>query len=131
MPATSAGMTTENDARSSHRIPRKHVPGALERRQRWPERALELLIEPLRRPTLGAMNGADRPRLIEQEHLVVAYRKDLPTDPFGAIGREIDDEWRDLLRRHLLEALDAALLLLGLRRDRIDHPRPGERRDAV
>src|SRR5215470_7402439 len=77
------------------------------------------------------MDGADWPRLVEQEHLVVAHREDLPADPFGTIGSEIDDKRRDLLRRHLLEALDAALLLLGLRRDRIDHAGPGERRDAV
>src|SRR5262245_40172837 len=134
MPGTRPGMTTEKtekDARASHRIPREHVGGALERRERGPERALELLIQLLRGPAVGAMDAADRPRLVEQEHFVVAHRKDLPADSFGAIGGEIDDERRDLLRRHLLEALDAALLLLGLRRDRIDHARPGERRDAV
>src|SRR5882762_4638877 len=90
---------------SSHRIPREHVAGALERRQRRPKRALELLIEPLWRPTLGAMDRADRPRLVEQEHLVVAHREDLPANPLGTIGREINDKRRDLLRRHLLETL--------------------------
>src|SRR5882672_3254554 len=101
----------------SHRIPREHVAGTLERRQRRPKRALELLIESLRRPTLGAMDRADRPRLIEQEHLIVAHREDLPADPLGAIRRKIDDERSDHLRRHLLDALDAALLRLGLRRN--------------
>src|SRR5258705_5376920 len=117
MPGTRPGMTAAKQPRSLHRIPREHVAGTLERRQRRPERALELLIEPLRRPTLGAMDRADRPRLIEQEHLIVAHREDLPADPLGAIRREIDDERRDLLRRHLLDALDAALFRLGLRRD--------------
>src|SRR5215510_15856891 len=113
---------------SSHRIPREQVGRAFGRRERCPERALELLVEPLWCPALRAMNRADRSRLVEQEHLVVANREDLPADALGAIGGEIDDERGDLLRRHLLEALDAALLLLGLRRDRIDHARPGERR---
>src|SRR5262249_50302926 len=36
-----------------------------------------------------------------------------------------------LLRRHLAEALDPGLLLRRLRRDRVDHAGPGERRDAV
>src|SRR5215510_2464052 len=94
---------------SSHRIPREHVGGALERRERWPERALELLVKLPGRPAIGAMDGADRTRLVEQEHLVVAHREDLPADALGAIGSEIDDERRDLLRRPLLETLDAAL----------------------
>src|SRR5215471_20705434 len=97
------------------RIPREHITGALERRERWPECALELLVQLLRRPAVGAMDGADRARLVEQEHLVVAHCEDLPADAFGTIGGEIDHERGDLLRRHLLDALDAALLLLGLR----------------
>src|SRR5262249_38281507 len=44
------GRQQEN---SSHRIPREHIAGALERRQRRPERALELLIESLWRPAFG------------------------------------------------------------------------------
>ncbi len=79
----------------------------------------------------GAVDRAHRARLAEQEHLVVAHAENLPGDAVGAIRGEIDHERRDLLRRHLLEALDAALFLLGLGRDRIDHARPGERRDAV
>src|SRR5215475_10698478 len=74
------------DDSNSHRIPREHITRALERRERCRERALELLIEPLRRPSVGAMDRADRPRLIEQEHLIVAHREDLPADPLCAIG---------------------------------------------
>src|SRR5215469_13065950 len=77
------------------------------------------------------MQGADRARLVEQEYLVVAHREYLPRDTLGRRGSKIDRKRRDLVRRHLAEALDAALLRLALRRDRIDHAGPGERGDAV
>src|SRR6266542_4658645 len=47
----------------SHRIPREHVGGALERRERGAERALELLVELFRRPAVGAVDGAHWPRV--------------------------------------------------------------------
>src|SRR5215471_1626175 len=73
--ARSPGTTAGNP---SHRIPRKHIAGALERRERWSECAFELLVQLLRCPAIGAMDGADRARLVEQEYLVVAHREDLP-----------------------------------------------------
>src|SRR5260370_17397685 len=103
---------------ASHRVPREDVAGAIERRQRGTEGALELLIERLRRPAVGAVQRADRARLIEQEDLVVAHREDLPRNALGSIGGEIDDHPRHLLRRHFLETLDAPLLLLPLTRNR-------------
>src|SRR5262249_1469661 len=127
MPGTSRGRTAERAARTSHRVPREHVARALERRGRGPERALELLVELLRRPAVGAVDRADRARLVEQEHLVVAHAENLPGDALGTVGGEVDRERRDLLRRHLLKALDPALVFLGLRRNRIDHAGPGER----
>src|SRR4051812_8594557 len=93
-------------------VPREDIAGAVERRERWAERALELRVELFRRPAIGAVDRADRPRLVEQEDLVVAHREDLAGDAGGVVGAEIDDERRDLLRRHLLQAFDA--LLLGL-----------------
>src|SRR5262252_9330669 len=92
-------VVTAKATGNSHRVPREHVGRALERRERCPERALELLVEPLWRPAIGAMNRADRSRLVEQEHLVIAHGEDLPADALGAIGGEIDDERGDLLRR--------------------------------
>src|ERR1022692_3583711 len=72
----SAGMSGRRD-RASHRVPRKNVAGAIERRQRGAESALELRIEPLRGPAVGAVQRADRARLVEQEDLVVAHRENL------------------------------------------------------
>src|SRR6202140_5701303 len=93
-------------SRASPRVPRKYVAGAIERRQRGAEGALELRIELLGGPAVGAVQRADRARLVEQENLVVAHRENLSRNAIGAIGGEIDHERRDLLRRHLLEALD-------------------------
>src|SRR6266700_3353207 len=118
-------------ALASYRIPAEDIARALERRERGAERALELLVEGLRRPALGAMNRADRARLVEQENLVAAHAENLSRDGFGAVGGEIDDERRDLFRGHLAEPLDPPLLLLGRGGDRVDHAGPGERSDAV
>src|SRR6266852_6070682 len=98
----------------SHRIPREHVGGTFQRRERGAERALELLVDLVGRPAVGAMDGADRARLVEQEYLVVAHAENLPGDAVGAVGGEIDRERRDLFRRHLTEALDAGFLLRRL-----------------
>src|SRR5438132_8056671 len=114
-------------ASASYRIPTEDIARALQRRERGAEGALELLVEGLRRPALGAMDRADRARLVEQENLVAAHAENLSGDGFGAVGGEIDDERRDLFRGHLTEALDAPLLILGLGRDRVDHAGPGER----
>ena len=76
-------------------------------------------------------SGADRAGLVEQINLVVAHAEDLAADAVGAVGAEIDRKRRDLFRRHLAEAGDARLLCFGLGRDRVDHARPGKRRDAV
>src|SRR5215475_6009465 len=112
MHGTSPGKTPERAARASHRVPREHVARAFKRRERGTECALELLVELLRCPAVGTVDRADRARLVEQEHLVVAYAENLPGYALGAVGSKVDRERRDLLRRHLLEALDPALLLL-------------------
>src|SRR5262249_23817635 len=125
------GSTTAICYTALYRIPRKNVGRALERRERGAERTLELLCDLVRGPAVGAMNGAHRPGLAEQENLVVAHAEDLAGDPLGGVRAEIDGERGDLLRRHLLHARDALLLPRGFGRDRIDHAGPGERRDAV
>src|SRR5579864_8302225 len=114
-----------------HGIPREYVVGALQRRKRRAECTLELSVDLFRGPAVGAMQGADRAILIEQINLVVAHAENLPGNAGGAVGAEVDRERRDLFRRHLADAGDARLLLLGLGRDRVDHAGPGERRDAV
>src|SRR4051812_7667719 len=43
-------------SRASHRVPREVVAGALQRRQRGAEDALELLVELFRRPAIGAVD---------------------------------------------------------------------------
>src|SRR5436309_780329 len=131
MPGTRPGMTAERSMRSSHRIPREYVARALERSERGGERAFELLIDVLRRPAIRAMDRTDGARLVEQENLVAAHAEDLSGNSLRAIGGEIDRERGDFFRRHLLEPLDPGFLLRRLRRDRIDHARPRERRDAV
>src|SRR5436190_21520215 len=80
----------DDEENASHRVPREHVAGALERRERRSERAFELSLEPLRRPAVGAMQRADRPVLVEQIDLVIAHRENLPGDALGAIGGEIN-----------------------------------------
>src|SRR5262249_10502777 len=64
-------------------------------------------------------------------NLVVTHRKNLPGYAFGAIRAEIDRQRRDFFRAHFAHARDAFLFLLGLGRNRIDHARPGEWRDAI
>src|SRR5262245_354145 len=125
MVMTSRSASGDDRVRASHRIPREYVARALERRERGAEHALELLVELLRGPAVGAVQRADRPRLVEQVDLVVAHPEDLPGDPVGPVAAEIDHERRDLFRRHLAETRHPALLLLGLGRDRIDHAGPG------
>src|SRR6476619_4789727 len=114
-----------------YRVPAKHIAGTVERCERRRESTFELCIELFRRPTVGAMDCADRPGLVEQKNLVVAHREDLPGDACRRVGAEIDNQRRDLFRRHLLEPRDALLLSVGLGWDRADHPAPGERREAV
>src|SRR5215213_6762337 len=115
----------------SDRIPGEYFPRAVKRRERWTERALELGVELLRRPAIRTVDRADRPGLVEQEHLVVAHREDLPGDAGRLVGAEIDHQRRDLLRCHLLQPRDALLLSVGLGRDRADHAAPGKRRNRV
>src|SRR5919198_3210653 len=114
-----------------YRIPRKYVAGTFERREGGAERALELLGNLVRRPAVGAMDGTNRARLIEQENLVIAHAENLAGNPLRAIRGEIDRKRRDLFRRHLLHAFDPRLFLRRLGRYRIDHACPGERRNAV
>src|SRR5262245_14081287 len=92
-------------------IPGEHVGRAFERRERWPERGLELGIDLFRRPAIGAVHDADRSGLVEQEDLVAAHPEDLPGDTLGAVGAEVDRERRDLFSRHLLHTGDPRLLL--------------------
>src|ERR1700751_220685 len=89
---------------ASHWIPGEYVAGTLQWRERRRERALKLRIELFRRPAVGAMDRPDRPVLVKQINLIVAHRKNLPGDAFGAIGSEIDRQRRDFLRRHFPNA---------------------------
>ena len=45
----------------------------------------------------------------QQEHFVVAHPENLPADALRPIAGEIDGQRRDLLRRHLLQLVDARL----------------------
>src|SRR6516162_8333488 len=89
-------VSTDDAEQLSHRVPREHFRRPLERREGVGEGRLELLGELLRGPAVRAMQGADRPGLVEQMDLVVARRENLPGDAFGAVGGEIDDKRRDL-----------------------------------
>ena len=80
---------------NSNRVPVEDVFGALERRQRAGEGAFELRGELFRGPAVGAVDGADRPRLVEQEDLVVAHRQDLSGNTGRRIGTEIDRKRRN------------------------------------
>src|ERR1700752_3198215 len=122
---------SRDDGDGSHRVPVEYVAGALERRERLLEGVLELRVELFDRPAVGAMQHADRARLRIEEDLVVAHADDLPTDALCLVGAEVARERRDLVGRHLLQPLDAQLLLLGLGRNRADHAAPGRWRDAV
>src|SRR5688500_7521285 len=108
MAGTSPAMTWKGRSTypPSYRVPAEHFARAVEGRERGSERTFELRVELVRRPAVGAVDRADRPGLVEQEHLVVAHRKDLPGDAGGFIGAEIDHQRRDLLGRHLLQPLD-------------------------
>src|SRR5262249_60311019 len=75
---------------SLHRIPGEHVARTFERRERRRERSPELLGDILRRPAVGAMDGANHARLIEQKNLVVAHAENLAGNPLGAVGGEED-----------------------------------------
>src|SRR5262249_37794320 len=77
------------DGMPSYRIPREYVGRALERGERRPERALDLLVDLFRRPAVGAMDGAHRARLVEQEDLVVAHAENLPGNSLGAVAGEV------------------------------------------
>src|SRR5579864_8012643 len=94
----------------SHRVPREYVARALQRRERGRESALELLVDLVRCPAVGALQGADRARLIEQIDLVVAYREYLSADARRLVRGEIDHQRRDLLRRHFSECREMRLL---------------------
>src|SRR5690348_8347830 len=135
MAPTSPAMTIITAAPQGHeilnRVPIKHVLGTLERRKRRLESGFELGGELFRGPAFRAMDGLDRPRLVEQIDLVVADRENLPGDAGGRLRAKVDREWRDLFRRHALKSFDAAFVLLRLRRNRFDHARKGKGRDAV
>src|SRR3954466_14490804 len=102
MPGTRPGMT---DYRS-HRIPIEHITRSLERRERLLECVLQLRIELLHGPAVGAMQHPDRARLRVEEDLVVARADDLARDALGLVGAEINRKRRDLIGRHLLQPLD-------------------------
>src|SRR5947199_7942703 len=106
MPGTRPGMT---DYRS-HRIPIEHVAGAFERRERLLECILQLRVDLLYCPAIGAVQHAHWARLRIEEDLIVAHADDLARDAFGFVGAEINRERRDLVGRHLLQPLDALLL---------------------
>src|SRR5262245_35982308 len=114
-----------------YRIPGEDVAGTLERRERRPQRALELLADAFGRPAVGAMDRSDYARLAKQENLVVANAENLAGDALRVIGGEIDRKRRDLFRRHLLHALNPHLFLWCIHWDRIDHARPGKGRYAI
>src|SRR4051812_36050702 len=103
MPGTRPGMT---DYRS-HRVPIEHITRSLERRERLLECILQLRIELLHGPAVGSMQHPDRARLRIEEDLVVAHADDLPADTLGLVGAEVNGKRRDLVRCHLLQALDA------------------------
>ena len=77
------------------------------------------------------MQGADRAVGVEQINLVVARRKNLAADAIGRLGRQINHQRRDFLRRDLARARDSRFFLLVFGRDRLHHARPGERRHAI
>src|SRR6476646_3609969 len=96
VPARARSARLAGTTATSNRVPGEHVAGALERRQRRTEGALELLGELLRRPAVGAVDDADRARLIEQEDLVVAHGQHLAGNAARRLRAEIDRERRDL-----------------------------------
>src|SRR5262249_56277378 len=106
-----------------YRIPGEDVARTLERRERGPKRALELLGDTVGRPALRAMDRTDHARLIEQKNLVVAHAENLAGDALGAIGGEINRKRGDLFRRHLLHCLYPPLFLWSVHGNRIDHAR--------
>src|SRR5436305_6385427 len=99
-------LTITGVPRRSDGVPGEYVGRALERGKRGSERTLELRLDLVGSPAVEATDRAHRPRLAEQEDLVVAHTEDLARDALGAVRGEIDRERRDLLRRHLLEALN-------------------------
>ena len=111
---------------------REHVAGTLERRQRRAEGALELLgdLAPASSRRSDACTRIGRGWLNRKISLL-RTAKICPEMPLGRVGAEIDRERRDLLRRHLLQPLDALLLLLVSAGIESIMRRQGERRDAV
>ncbi|SVJ66376.1 Uncharacterised protein [Klebsiella pneumoniae] len=77
------------------------------------------------------MHTAQRPALAHQEEFVVTRGEHLAGDLAGGVGRQVDGQRRVLLGGHALQLVDAGLLLRGCGRDRVGHPAPGERRDAI
>src|SRR6476620_11976831 len=115
----------------SNRVPIEHLLRTLQRSKRGREGGFELRCKLFWCPAFGAMNGLDRPRLVEQINLVVADRENLPGNAGGRLSAQIDCKRCDLLRGHLLEGFDAAFILFRLRRNRLDHARERKGRDAI
>lgn len=63
------------------------------------------------------MDAADRPRLIEDEYLVVPDGEDLTINAARSVRGQKNDKRRILRRRHHLEPRDACLLIRGLGRN--------------
>src|SRR3546814_21137918 len=89
--------------RASDRIPGEDVGRAVERIEVVLELVEDALGDRLGRPALGGVRGADRPRLREEEYLVIAHGEDLPRDLRPGIARKRDGERRDLVGVELLQ----------------------------
>src|ERR1700730_4767296 len=82
----------------------------------------------LRCPAFAAVCASDRPRLAEEENLVVAHAENLAGDVARGICAQRDHEGSHAPGHQLLQALDALLLLRRFVGYRVDHSRPRERR---
>src|SRR3989441_5714877 len=116
---------------SDERVVVEVLPGRHERDQVMLERARKHLGEALGGPALGVVHAHDRALVAEEHDLLASHAEDLRGDVLGRVARQEDGDGRDVGGGELLDLLDPRLLRLGLGRDRADHARPGERRDAV
>src|SRR5206468_748773 len=129
--AISSVMSIIVPSPSDERVVVEVLPGRHERDQVMLERAREHLREALGGPALGVVHPHDRALVAEEHDLLASHAEDLRGDVLGRVARQEDGDGRDVGGGELLDLLDPRLLRLGLGRDRADHARPGERRDAV
>ena len=122
-------MTQTDVVKPSDGIPRINIASPLQRRKAALHRRQPMCRQFLGRPTIRARHDADRPGLIVQIHLIPTNTEDLPGHTSRGIRPQERDQLCDVIRPCLRRT--RLKLLLGLTRNRLDHPAERMRPDAV